>query len=105
MARMGNERLSKRVMFGEVEGGKGYSSREGEYRTNELPRKRSIVVQRAPKAKHWTLVAKNPGKAVKKCQVSGREVHEALARYGEGKIVKGHLQRLRYKHRTNLRLC
>ena len=39
---MGNERLSKRVILGEVEGGRGYSGR-ARAGLDELPRKRPIA--------------------------------------------------------------
>ena len=56
-ARMDNERLPKRVMFGEVDGGKGYSGEQEQDWMDCLERDLSLF-SLPTEAKHWTLAAK-----------------------------------------------
>ena len=60
VARMDNERLPKRVMFGEVDGGKGYSGGQEQDWMACLQHDLSLF-NLPTEAKHWTLAAKKPG--------------------------------------------
>ena len=72
VARMDNERLPKRVMFGEVDGGKGYSGGQEQDWMGCL--ERDLPLFNLPtEAKHWTLAAK-PGEWF-------RRVEEAAEQY------------------------
>ena len=57
VAPMDNERLPKRVMFGEVDGGKGYSGEQEQDWMDCLERDLSLF-SLPTEAKHWTLAAK-----------------------------------------------
>ena len=60
VARMDNERLPKRVMFGEADEGKGYSGGQEQDLLSCLERDLSLFKLHT-EAKHWTLSAKKPG--------------------------------------------
>ena len=60
VARMENERLSKLVIYGEVDGGKGYSGGQEQDRMACLQHDLSLF-NLPTEAKHWTLAAKKPG--------------------------------------------
>ena len=55
-----NERLPQRVMFGEVDGGKGYSGGQEQDWMGCLERHLSLF-SLPTEAKHWTLAAEKPG--------------------------------------------
>ena len=55
---MDDERLPKRVMFGEVDGGKGYSGGQEQDWVGCLERDLSLF-NLPTEAKHWTLAAMN----------------------------------------------
>ena len=57
---MDNEKLQKRVMFGEVDGVKGYSRGQEQDWMGCLERELSLL-NLPTEAKHWTLAAKKPG--------------------------------------------
>ena len=77
---MDNERLPKRVMFGEVDGGKGYSGGQEQDWMGCL--ERDLPLFNLPtEAKHWTLAAK-PGEWF-------RRVEEAAEQYMKGWFVTG----------------
>ena len=61
VARMGNERLPKRVMFGEQEGGKGYVGGQEQDWMSCLEHDLSLF-NLPTETKQWMLAAKNSGK-------------------------------------------
>ena len=60
VARLDNERPPKRVSFGEVDGGKGYSGGQEQNWMASLEHDLSLF-NLPTEAKHWTLAAKKPG--------------------------------------------
>ena len=73
VARMDNERLPKRVMFGEVDRGKGYFGGQEQDWMGCLQHDLSLF-NLPTEAKHWTLAAKKPGEWF-------RRVEEAAEQY------------------------
>ena len=73
--RMNNERPPKRVMFGGVDGGKGYSGVKEQDSMGCLERDLSLF-NLPNEAKHWTLVVMKPGEWF-------RRVEEAAEQYME----------------------
>ena len=73
VARMDNERLLRRVMFGQVEGGKVHSGGQEQDWMGCLERDLSLF-NLPTEAKHWTLAAKKPGEWF-------RRVEEAAEQY------------------------
>ena len=61
VARTDEKRLPKRVMFGQVDGGKGYQGGQEQDWMSCLERDLSLF-NLPTEAKHWTLAAKKPGK-------------------------------------------
>ena len=78
-ARMNNEWLPKRVVFGEVDGEKGYSGGQEQHWMGCLEHDISLF-NFPTEAKQWTLAAKKPGEWFRR-RGSGRAVHAALVRY------------------------
>ena len=70
---MDNERLLRRVMFGQVEGGKVHSGGQEQDWMGCLERDLSLF-NLPTEAKHWTLAAKKPGEWF-------RRVEEAAEQY------------------------
>ena len=62
---MDNERLPKRVMFGEVDGGKGYLGGKTRDWVGCLEHDLSLF-NLLSVAKHWTLAAKKPGEGFRR---------------------------------------
>ena len=73
MARMDNERLPKRVMFGEVDGGKGFSGGQEQDCMGCLEHDLSLF-NLPTGTNHWTLAVKKPGEWF-------RRVEEAAEHY------------------------
>ena len=66
---MDNERLPKRAMFGEVEGGKGYSGGQEQDWMGCLEHDLSLF-NLSNEVKHWKLAAKNPGEWFRRVEES-----------------------------------
>ncbi|CAN0377621.1 unnamed protein product, partial [Laminaria digitata] len=80
VARTGDERLPRRVMYGEVEGGKGYLGGQEQDWMGCLEQDLSLF-NLPTEAKHSTLATKKPGKWF-------RRVEEAAQKYMERWFVR-----------------
>ena len=83
VARMDNERLPKRVMFGEVDRGKGYFGGQEQDWMGCLQHDLSLF-NLPTEAKHWTLAAKKPGEWFRPVEEAAEQYMKRWFRYGEG---------------------
>ena len=82
VARMDNERLPKRVMFGEVDRGKGYFGGQEQDWMGCLQHDLSLF-NLPTEAKHWTLAAKKPDGWFRRVEEAADQLMKRWF-YGEG---------------------